>query len=458
VAGQSNKFTPKQLRVVRASLMVLLDHAKAFEGSARPKDLGLDIIARLVRAPAGGSFLLSDAGIAALGRIASTIDEVGVFNDSATFRDIEQCSRRIFEELLAEPQTDIDSSTFVERVCEKVRAGIATYSFLVPVAGVQLVGIEVLPLGVMSLAASPNTVVESAGVRDEKDTLPLTRKAVGQCSWLHGRARGTRNYTERKFREQAELSVGVLAVLAASNYSRGAGAFRIGLVMSRAAASGSAVWLSWNDVDLSLVSHHQFADSEELEVSQEFIERFPSPDVVEHMFAILHGSDRTEVGEAIARGFYWFSDAQRDPVPVMRLVKYWSCVETFFSFSASPTASHLKGGEVPEQSDRITQSVSAGLAVALVFGGYGFFPPEEYRATRRRVTQLYRLRSTAVHSAKHSHVRISDVDLLSKWAAWLLVSMVALASRGYETLAQVKTQTDRLDRQMMAEPAQHERK
>jgi hypothetical protein len=146
-------------------------------------------------------------------------------------------------------------------------------------------------------------------------------------------------------------------------------------------------------------------------------------------FAILRAPDRTELEEAIARTVYWYSDAHRDPVLVMKLIKYWSCVEAFFSF----------------EKEEITHAVSAGLASILVFGGFRFVPLSEYGALKRQIVDLYSLRSRAVHRGSHQHTKERDVAQFSQWVAWMIISMVALVEQGYTNLKAVKAQTDRLD-------------
>ena len=131
-------------------------------------------------------------------------------------------------------------------------------------------------------------------------------------------------------------------------------------------------------------------------------------------FQIFSASRPTDLQEAITRAVFWFSDAHRDSIPVMRFVKYWSCVECFFSL----------------KNDDITQSVSVGLASALTHGPFGFVREEQYSETKQRIAKMYGLRSRAVHRAMHDHVTDDDVASLSQWSAWLIVNMIALDEEG----------------------------
>ena len=117
----------------------------------------------------------------------------------------------------------------------------------------------------------------------------------------------------------------------------------------------------------------------------------------------------------------------------MKLVKYWSAVETFFSINQT----------------EITRSVSAGLAAVLVFGGFEFVPIADYITTKRRIAELYSARSKAVHRASHRHVSALDAAELSQWVAWMLINMVSFQMQGYKSVAQIKEHSNRLDVRMM---------
>ncbi len=51
----------------------------------------------------------------------------------------------------------------------------------------------------------------------------------------------------------------------------------------------------------------------------------------------------------------------------------------------------------------------------------------------------------AIHRAKFGEVQLGHLDNLSRWVAWLIISMTALTERGYRTPGAVKEQVVRLD-------------
>lgn len=159
--------------------------------------------------------------------------------------------------------------------------------------------------------------------------------------------------------------------------------------------------------------------------------QFITSNIFNRAFKIFESSSRTELEEAIARGIYWYSDAHRDTISVMKLIKYWSCIETFFSF---------------ENKD-ITNSVSAGLASVLVYGGFEFAEVDEYINLKKKISKLYNMRSRAVHGGSYNHVSEINIAEISQWTAWMLINMISLTERGYTQTSQIKIKTDQLDNQ-----------
>jgi hypothetical protein len=148
------------------------------------------------------------------------------------------------------------------------------------------------------------------------------------------------------------------------------------------------------------------------------------------MGSLIDMRDRTELQDAVVRALYWMAAAYQDRNPTMQFVKLWSCLECFFAISE----------------DKITDSNAKGIASIVSFGGYRVVEPSQYASIKRRAKKLYKLRSKALHRAQFGHIETSDLDQLSSWVAWIIVTMVSLSERGYKTLQQVKEQVLRLDK------------
>jgi hypothetical protein len=357
------------------------------------------------------------------------MDRADFFDGMAGFSDIWHAWRKVVEKWLSNGLVPERADEVVQAIAERVMPEITEHTFIVPLFGIKLDGVDSFTLGSMTILRMSMDVLDLASVEHEHVDVSQLLELNKHYLWLRGTTSGTPSVALQKFSEQATLTVGMLAISAASMYERGATGFRIGVVMTPEEASGRSVWFSWCESNRSLTTHYAYPRGQPFPVNIALEDESDMVRMITRAFVILHARERTQLEEAIAKAVYWYSDAHRDTVLVMKLVKYWSCVEAFFSL----------------ENEEITHAVSAGLTSILVFGGFGFVPPSEYSALRKRIIDLYSLRSRAVHRGSHEHITERDVAQLSQWVAWMIISMVALVELGYRNLNEVKQQTDRLD-------------
>lgn len=389
-------------------------------------------LARELKLEGNRILLMTDVGLKHLRTMASVIDDADVFDGQANYSDIDSACRGALAESLSMGQRPNDAKEFVDLISKRVAPQIDTRTYAVPIFGLELVGVESLELGSMRVVPAAVSHLDAAGVKHENSDVGKTIETTKTRLWLIGSARGTATVAEEKFRAQAEITVGMLAVSAAAMYEYGATGFRIGVVMSPEEAYGKSAWLSWTERERTLTTHMKFVRSQDFKIDANLVRQFNDVRVFARAFALFQAEARTPLVEAITRALYWYSDAHWEAVPVMKLVKYWSCVETFFS---------------AEHKD-IARSVSVGLTCVLVFGDFDFVPLADYAATKKRIVKLYDLRSRAMHRAAHRHVSKRDAADLSQWVAWMLINIVALVERGYTQVGQIKEISERLDAQV----------
>ncbi len=372
---------------------------------------------------------LTESGYKHFRAIVDVMHRSSYFKGMAEYSDIWAAWRSVVEKWLSNGVTPKHADEVIQAIVDLVGQEIDEYSFVVPLFGIELESIDSFSLGAMTVLRRPADIFSSAGIAHNHVDIPLLIDIYEECLWLKGSTHGTPQVAQQKFSEQASLTAGMLAIMAASIYERGASNFRIGTVMTPETANGRSIWFSWAEKKRSLVTHQKFPKGQPFPINRAFEHE---PDITQRVIrglSILQASNKSELDEAIARAVYWYSDAQRDPTIVMKLVKYWSCVEAFFSF----------------ENEEITHAVSAGLASILVFGGFRFVPPSEYNTLKKKISNLYSLRSRAVHRGSHQHITEQDVAQFSQWVAWMIVSMIALVELGYTNLKEVKAQIDRLD-------------
>lgn len=374
---------------------------------------------------------MSDEGLRQLRTMVSVIDDANVFDGFADYSDVAGICRQVFAEQLSIGLRPDKADELVDLIRTHLASEMATRVLAVPIFGIELVELESLELGAMRVVPASLAHLDAANVRYDRTNVAKAIEITKAKFWLIGSASGTKRIAEIKFREQAALAAGMLAISAGSMYENGATGFRIGIVMSPVQARGRAAWLSWTEQKRDLSIHISGDGLQNFKINAALVEQFKNSGVFANAFALLQKDNHSPLEEAIVKAVYWYSDAHREAEPVMKLVKYWSCVEPFFS----------------SDNKHITQSVSTGLATILVFGGFEFLPKSAYVETKKRIAKLYNLRSRALHGATHRHVSSEDAAELSQWVAWMLINMVVFAGNGYTKLEQIKGNVERLDAQ-----------
>jgi len=388
-----------------------------------------EYFARELRLAGNRTVFLSDSGYEHFRAVVDVMDRANYFGGMAEFSDIWAAWHSVLEKWLSDGIEPEHADEVVRAIADIVAQEIDDHTFIVPLFGAALDGVDSFSLLAMTILRLSVDVFDSAGVGHDHADVPRLLELNKNNSWLKGTARGTPHLARRRFSEQATLAVGMLAITAAAMFEWGASGFRIGVVMTPEEAIGISVWFSWNERERSLTTHYVSPRGQPFFVNKTLGDECDMVRMIYRALDIVQASDRTELEEAITKAAYWYSDAHRDPVLVMKLVKYWSCVEAFFSF----------------ENEEITHAVSAGLASMLVFGGFRFVSPFEYSTLKKQIMDLYSLRSRAVHRGYHEHIPEREVAQFSQWVAWMIINMVALVERGYTTLKEVKEQTERLD-------------
>lgn len=172
-----------------------------------------------------------------------------------------------------------------------------------------------------------------------------------------------------------------------------------------------------------------WTEHQTLRLGKDLVDYLEGVSYIQHALGLGSRDDLSQLESALVRSLFWYSDAQRDNVHVMQLVKYWSCAESIFSSDGKS----------------ITRTVSEGVAASLCFGGFGFKRPEEFEGLVRQLVVMYEKRSKAVHEAQHSHVTWRDTATLSQWTAYIILAVLALiVEQGYKDVDEVRSQTRRL--------------
>lgn len=428
----SSPFSSKQARIIKRALAQLAG-AKSFKPIRSLDDFGDVPFGRELQLTNHRMVLLSDCGMEQVEMIVATTVEVDPFKGLADYADIWSASWKTLEELVSNGQMAESAQEWLNHISGRIKPQIQSRIVIVPFVGVELKGIDDLTLGSFKLLRPSTGHLETMGVDHEWANVSKVIEGYRDRElWLQGCVRGTPRVVESRFRTLADLIAGLLAVAVGVLSKSGATRVFISPNMSGHDSHGDATWFSWEAEAANFITHGSGLRGVPFEIDSGLREQLYQASTFATAMRIFEAETRTPLEEAIARGFHWFADAHRDPTPVMQFVKYWSCIETFFS----------------NDRDEITKSVSIGIAAVLVFGGYEFVPQSDYAKVKGRAANLYALRSQAVHRASRTHVNERDVADLSRYAAQLLINMLSFVERGYQSPGEIKQHCMRLNDQI----------
>jgi hypothetical protein len=316
---------------------------------------------------------------------------------------------------------------FTDDVVQALLAKVKTHELLTVIEGVDLVDQDTIALGNMKICRADRRILEGVQLRGLLGPDLVYEKFKGKF-WLTGTSVGSPKVALQRFEHLAALTVGLLAVCGAVLYKGAIWRSHI-RVASSASHLKSLSILRWEQggENPNLISSGQGVQP--LPLNAELVAYLRNECFLDQLVGILEVKQRTEIQDAIVRSLYWFGDAHGDSNLTMRFIKLWSCAECFFSIDKTD----------------ITEANARGIAAILTFAGYRILEPKEYPEFKRRLKSLYDLRSRSIHCAEFGLVENSDLEDFSQWVAWLIISMAALAERGYKTLASVNKQALRLD-------------
>lgn len=391
---------------------------------------------REIKTPSGGLIYLSEKANVSFQRLVETVEAYLPSRDLVSSDEIYQACKielgRLYEQEV--PLKDI--ATFLASVEAAMQSEIITHRFYTTLDGLNLSGVDQMKIGRLTVQ-NPNLAILEHCVANEA----MVSGTWGQMKrglWISVEITGSRKYAERRFFEDVKAACGLLAVSLTTVLERGGCAVRLTPSMAGRVRPSAARWFSIDTSSNELCTSASMTGFRSITLDEVLVQGLQASEWFEELTRIIQEGDSSDAEHAVRRAIYWFFDAQADTSTEMQLVKFWSCIECFFSF---------------ENSGRTTTKIKRGLTALLTFGGYGFVSLDTWRDLEKEIDVLYELRSGAVHDARHSHVSDRDITTVSKWAAWVILEIAGLITKGYETRAQIKEQTDRLSAMLQKQRA-----
>lgn len=306
---------------------------------------------------------------------------------------------------------------------------VKSHTFLVQIEGIDLQDQEALNLGIFRIQRSNLTFFDSIKFEGQLDRPTIYSQFEGGL-WLIGCINGSQDVAREQFEYRVNLIVGILGICGAILYKGSIWRSSIRAMTSTLGHRKAVTSLRWEAGGDNLTVTRSLGFEQDLKITADSVAYLSDKCFLQQLASIPDVQDRSELQDAIVQSIYWFAEAYKDRTQIMQFVKLWTCMECFFSID----------------NQQITELNAAGISAILTFAGFGIINPKDYPEFRKRVKQMYDLRSKAVHRAEFGHIQTKDIDDLSNWVAWVVVSMVALTEIGYKTLRQVHEQVSRLDK------------
>ena len=375
----------------------------------------------------GNSLFLSSHGIDGLTKIRDLIKhETSICNDILP----DEISGFILENLEfwlsknLQPNGEEFMVEFIRLAYKKVQ----NFKFLVPITGMDLKNLNELSFGAISIQR-PDIEFFQKFQFGELLNEKLIYEQLSDSLWLTGCANGSPYKARESFQHKTILAVGILGIYGSILYKGQIWQTRVNATISSFDNRKTATSISWVGTGENLSYSRSWGPEQDLPFTAESLAYLKETCFLEQMGALIDNPQPSELDISILRSIYWFSEAYKDRNPIMQFTKLWVCAESFFSGDR----------------EKIVSSNVKGITAILLFAGFNVITPEQSRKTKKRIEDLYDLRSRALHQATFHEISNKDLCELSHWIAWVIISMVALSQKGYKTNRQVMEQVERLN-------------
>lgn len=419
-------MTSKQLRAAQADLQVLLKSSELMSEIQAMKSCDfMERLRREVRTPSGYKVCFSDRAAKSFERISSIADEVLPSRELVEAGDIAHACKAVLGRWYEEGVAD-NIGCFFKEVEGVVLQSISVHKFYSSLSGLEFKDLNELKFGDVIIHRPSLEVLESSVAQEI--VISSAWKEMNYGLWLTVEVKGSPNHAERRFFEIAKATCGLLSLAFTTCLDRGGAAVRLIPSVEGRFKPGAVTWFSVNTSNQLLSLKTSFDGFQALEFTEDHATTLLDCEWFQELVRISQSDTGNDAERALRRGLYWFFDAQADTSVEMKFVKYWSCIECMFSISKN----------------KVVNQIRNGLTAVLSYGRYQFSKPESWRSLDSRVICLYNLRCNAVHDAQHDHVASQDVIDVSKWAAFVLMEVSMMISRGMESRLQLKEEIGRI--------------
>ncbi|HDS1736252.1 TPA: hypothetical protein QEM55_003299 [Pseudomonas putida] len=383
----------------------------------------MESVYRQVKTPKGDIVCFSNAALESFERLSGLVWQTLSGKEYVDASDIDLVCKEVLGRWYEDDVVDSVECFFREVEDVAVRC-VSEHEFYTALSGIEFVDLDGFNIGSVVISKPSFGVLKSSVAQDA--VINAAWKETKHGLWLSARVKGSPNNAERRFFELAKATCGLLALSCAVCLKRGGAAVRLVPGLEGRFKPGAVTWFSINSNSKLLHLKTSFDGIQRLDFTREHADSLVACEWFQAIIRIIQSDARGDAESAVYRALYWFLDAQADTSLEMKFVKYWSCIECMFSISKS----------------KVTEQIRRGLTALLCYGRYRYSNPEGWGLIDRRIVQLYQLRSEAVHDARHDHIVLRDVVDVSKWAAFILIEVSMMISRGMVSRLQLKADVE----------------
>ncbi len=196
-------------------------------------------------------------------------------------------------------------------------------------------------------------------------------------------------------------------------------------------------YLSINLDDRSVTLHWDSRKSthQDYIIDQEVINGFKKNCFWDDLVSILIKKQKTELEESISNAIYWVGEAQNEWIPQIAYIKFWTAIEAL-TYN-------------PLNNEKVTETIVKGVSTLLIYGGYHYYPVEEYWNLRKRLRKLYDKRSKIIHRGVLENIPYDDLRDICKYSTQMVSEVLGLCSLGYTHFDQVRKEAERLHKNQL---------
>lgn len=386
----------------------------------------MDMLSREIVLPNNDKIYLDDKTEQSLNRLITTVQKYLSCKDIVEYSDICKACKIVIGNLYIEENPSVAIDFFLSRVEENLKREINTYKFYANLYGLNLQGFDTISIGDITIQNPDYDILK----RTSSDALNIEDQweKMKDYPWINSEITGSHSFAENSFFQRVKIACGLLALSYTTISEWGAVNVRIVPSIKGRNKPSSANWFSFPIDTKILITSTSIKGFLPLTIKKESADGLMESSWFTFIANIIQKNETNELEFAMRRAVYWFFDAQSDTSLEMKFIKFWSCIECFFSF----------------EKNNVTKSITQGVVTLLCIGRFAFHQLEDWKKLKKEIEILYDLRCGAVHDAQYNHISEKNVADVSKWAAWIVLEVSTLIKNGYVDRAAIKKETNRI--------------